>query len=192
MRDLISASLSLTTLSLAIFTASTLSGAAAHAESETKATTAGTTSKKVCHVKCNDPHAACSESAKVIEALQHLTRLISQGDFNDLAQHLDADVTTFDDSSKKLVTGREAVIANLKEKWERAHKRAQNDVVSYTIDSPYAQVKGDTATVTFIARKVIGGPNPATYVSHSTDVFKKEGDRWVAIHYICSWKKVSG
>jgi ketosteroid isomerase-like protein len=191
MRDLISASLSLTTLSLAIFTASTLSGAAAYAESESKPDSKAN-SKKVCHVKCNDPHAACSESEKVIEALQHLTRLISQGDFNDLAQHLDADVTTFDDTSKKLVTGREAVIANLKEKWERAHKRAQNDVVSYTIDSPYAQVKGDTATVTFIARKVIGGPNPATYVSHSTDVFKKEGDRWVAIHYIGSWKKVSG
>ena len=187
MRDLISVSLSLATFGLAIFTACTLSGAPAFAEGESKAD-----GKKICHVKCNDPHAACSESERVIEALQHITRLISQGDFNDLGQHLDADVTTFDDTSKKLVTGRDAVIANLKAKWERAHKRAQNDVVSYTIDSPYAQVKGDTATVTFIARKVIGGPNPATYVSHSTDVFKKEGDRWVAIHYIGSWKKVSG
>ena len=61
--------------------------------------------KQICHVKCSEPHAACEESQKVIETLEHLTKVLNDGDFATLGEYMDEHVTTFDTTSKKTICG---------------------------------------------------------------------------------------
>ncbi|MBS1997112.1 MAG: nuclear transport factor 2 family protein [Cyanobacteria bacterium SZAS LIN-2] len=144
---------------------------------------------KACAVTCNDPHPACSESAKVIETLNKLTQLINDGNFDALAEYFDDGVITFNEDTKKLIVGKAAVIADIKSRYERLHKG--ENLVSYTIDQPYAKVTGNRAVVTFVAKKVISGAHPIAMESHSTEVFVKDGDKWKTIHYRGAWKKIS-
>jgi ketosteroid isomerase-like protein len=143
-----------------------------------------------CAVKCNEPHPACSESAKVIDTLHHITQLINDGDFATMADFFDDGVTTFNEDNKRLIIGKEAVIADLKERYAQNHK-CDGKLVSYTIDKPYAEVNGNRAVVTFVAKKVLTGSHPVEMESHSTEVFVKEGDKWKTLHYRGAWKKMS-
>jgi hypothetical protein len=143
-----------------------------------------------CMVTCHDPHPACRESARVIDTLNKLTQLINEGDFAAMGEYFDDGVTTFNEDTKKLIIGKEAVMADIKQRYERQHK-SDGHLLSYTIDSPYAEVNGNRAVVTFIAKKVLSGLHPVDMESHSTEVFIKEGDKWKTLHYRGAWKKVS-
>lgn len=147
--------------------------------------------KQLCHVKCTDPHAACKESQKVIDTLNDLVKAMNEGDFSTVGEYMDENVTTFDEDSKKLLCGREAVLAEMKKRYEKAVAQAGGGTVSYHIEQPYAQVSGDRATVTFLLRKTISGKTPICLESHSTDVFVKHEGKWKKLHYRGSWKKVS-
>jgi len=147
--------------------------------------------KQLCHVKCTDPHAACEESQKVIDTLNHLVKAMNEGDFSTVGEYMDENVTTFDEDSKKLLCGREAVLAEMKKRYEKSVAQAAGGAVSYHMEQPYAQVSGDRATVTFLLRKTISGKTPICLESHSTDVFVKHEGKWKKLHYRGSWKKVS-
>ncbi len=143
-----------------------------------------------CPVTCNDPHPACSESARVIDTLNKLTQLINDGKFDAMGDYFDDGVTTFNEDTKKLIIGKDAVIADIKLRYERQHKTDEH-MLSYTIDRPYAEVTGNRAVVTFVAKKVLAGAHPVDMESHSTEVFVKDGDKWKTLHYRGAWKKVS-
>jgi len=147
--------------------------------------------KQNCHVKCNDPHAACEESQKVIDTLHQITRCLSNGEFKALSENMDEHVTTFDEATKKLICGRDAVIAEMKARYEKSLALSQGGTVSYTIDSPYAKVNGKYATVTFKVLKNIVGKTNISYESRSTDVFIKEDGVWKMLHYVGTWKKIN-
>lgn len=147
--------------------------------------------KRICHVSCTDPHAACEESQKVIDTLNLLCKSLSEGDFDTVSQYLSADVTTVDDKTNKTIYGHDAVLADMKQRYEKSLEATEGGSITYTIEQPYAKVMGNTATVTFIARKTLNGKNPVSYESHSTDIFVKEGDKWKKLHYRGAWKKVS-
>jgi len=143
-----------------------------------------------CSVVCTDPHPACSESARVIETLNKLTQLINEGNFDAMSEYFDDGVTTFNEDTSKLIVGKAAVLADIKERYQRRQK-AEGRLVSYTIDTPYAYVHGNSAVVTFVAKKVISGPHPIGMESHSTEVFVKDGEKWKTLHYRGAWKKVA-
>lgn len=145
-------------------------------------------STKQCRVSCVNPHAACTESEKVIETLRMLFDAVHKGDFDTLSSHMDDGVTTFDEGTKKLIQGKEAVLADLKRKFET--NKAMG-LESLTIDNPYAKVTGNVAVVTFVAKKVYGGKKPAKMESHSTEIFVNEGGKWKKMHYRSNWKKIS-
>jgi hypothetical protein len=143
-----------------------------------------------CPVTCHDPHPACSESARVIDTLNKLTQLINDGKFDAMGEYFDDGVTTFNEDTKKLIIGKDAVIADIKQRYEHQHK-TDGHLLSYTIDSPYAEVTGNRAVVTFVAKKVLAGAHPVDMESHSTEVFVRDGDKWKTLHYRGAWKKVS-
>lgn len=147
--------------------------------------------KDECSVTCVDPHAACVESQKVIDTLHEMAKAINKGDFEHFAEYFDDNVTTFDDITKQLLVGKQQVIARIKERYEQSVQASENHAVSYTIYQPYAKVKGNTATVTCVLRKVMGGKRPVVFESHDTKVFVKEGDKWKELHSQGLWKKVS-
>ena len=167
-------------------TASTLSIAPAISAEVTTAAVADGSKVEYCSVKCNDPHPACSESAKVIETLNQLTQLINDGDFKSMADYFDDGVTTFNEDNKRLIIGKEAVLADLKERYS-ANKKLDGKLVSYTIDRPYAEVNGNRAVVTFVAKKVLANNHGIEHAiemeSHSTEVFVKEDGKWKTLHY---------
>ncbi|MCA9805408.1 MAG: nuclear transport factor 2 family protein [Cyanobacteria bacterium HKST-UBA02] len=139
-------------------------------------------------VSCTNPHAACSESEAVLETLKKIAKAYTDGNFEEFEKYLDDGVTTFDNHSKKLLVGREAVMVDLKKRWHDSHV-GKNPVLSYTIDHPYARVDGDTAVVTFHATKVVGGRKTGTYESDCTDVFVRKNGSWKKLHYKSDWKK---
>lgn len=143
---------------------------------------------KQCRVSCVNPHAACTESEKVIETLRMLFDAVHKGDFETMSAHMDDGVTTFDEGTKKLIQGKEAVLADLKRKFETNKALG---LESLTIDNPYAKVTGNVAVVTFVARKVYGGKKPSKMESHSTEIFVNEGGKWKKMHYRSNWKKIS-
>lgn len=140
-------------------------------------------------IECIKPHTACKESKVVIDTLMKISKAYSHGDFDAFASYLDDEVTIFDKRKKKVIVGKDAVLADVKRRWQKAHV-GPKPVISYTIEHPYAKVMGNTAVVTFKAIKVIGGSKkPKTYISKSTDVFVKKDGQWKKLHYISDWKK---
>ena len=142
-----------------------------------------------CAVTCHDPHPACRESARVIDTLNQLTQLINDVKFDSMSEYFDDGVTTFNEDTKKLIVGKAAVLADIKHRYEQQHKGVGH-MISYTIDRPYAEVNGNRAVVTFVAKKVLSGIHPMDMESHSTEVFVKDGDKWKTLHYRGAWKKV--
>jgi ketosteroid isomerase-like protein len=140
-----------------------------------------------CQINCIDPHPSCSESAKVIETVQLMYKAFSEKDLVTVGKYLDENCTTFDEATQKLIKGKTAVLEDMKLKLTQMEDE-DSPLVSYTIDNPYAQVTGDTAVVSFTAIKKLGGKDPHTMESHCTDIFKKEGDKWLRMHYRSNWK----
>ncbi|MCC6978308.1 MAG: nuclear transport factor 2 family protein [Candidatus Melainabacteria bacterium] len=141
-------------------------------------------------VSCVEPHSGCSESAKIIEELKDIVHALNTGNIDKAAEYYDEQVTSIDKKTKKLITGKKAVIDDLKKRMEAHNPNSQEPLKSITIDHPMAFVHGDTATVTFVAYKEYGGDRPYKMESHCTDIFVKRGDMWKKLHYVSNWKRV--
>ncbi len=146
-------------------------------------------SPNLCKVSCVEPHADDEEAQKVIDTLQAMADALNKGDTVKYESYLDDGCTTFDEGTKRLIIGKQAVMENMTTREQTADN--EHPPVSITIDHPYAQVHGDTAVVTFKAIREVGGKHPRTEVCNATDVFIKSGDSWKRLHFRGLWKKVS-
>jgi len=142
-----------------------------------------------CKISLVDPHVACAESQKVLDVLHKLVKAYSSGDMKTYEEYLDDHCTTFDESTKKLVSGKANVLADVKQRIHTLALDGPTPLRSFTIDQPYAKVTGDTAVVTFVAYRELGGKHPVKEKCHVTDVFVKRGDTWKKLHFRGSWKK---
>lgn len=140
-------------------------------------------------ISCVDPHACCPESKKVIDTLNLLVKAYSSGDLKTYEEYLDDNCTTFDESTHRLVSGKQHVLNELKEKFAKHGPQGEQPLKSFTIDQPFAKVEGDTCVVSFFAYRELGGAHPVKQKSFITDVFVKHGDKWKKLHYRGSWKK---
>jgi hypothetical protein len=147
-------------------------------------------SAPTCKIDCVDPHPACEESAKVIETLKTIYEAFGRGDVAGCGKYIDDNCTTFDEATKSLIVGKKAVLEDIQKKIEQFRDDRESPLVSYTIERPYAAVKGDTAVVTFIAYKTFAGKHPRTLRSHCTDIFVKKDGQWLKMHYRSDWKPV--
>ncbi|MGH9552778.1 MAG: YybH family protein [Terriglobales bacterium] len=145
----------------------------------------------ICKVECIDAHPACEESQKVIDTLKEIYEAFGRRDVQGCGKYFDENCSTFDEQSKQLISGKQAVMEDVRKKIERLADDKESPLVSYTIEHPYAQVKGDTAVVTFTATKVFGGKHPRTLQSHCTDIFVKKDGKWLKLHYRANWKPVA-
>lgn len=148
-------------------------------------------SSSQCKIHCTAPHAACSESADVLNIVQDYYKSLSEHDFNAIGKHIDEHCTKYDQATGKLIVGREAILEDIKRQVEKSAPGSQRPLISYTIDRPYAHVTGDNAVVTFTAFKEFGGDHPQKYESRCTDIFKREGKSWMKISYSSNWKEIS-
>jgi ketosteroid isomerase-like protein len=167
-------------------------------ETAANATSAATTTNivhfeepTVCKVDCLDPHPACEESQKVIETLKMIYEAYGRNDLAAVAPYIDDDCTTFEQNTKTLVVGKKAVLADVQKRINEYRDDKESPILSYTIKSPWAEVKGDTAVVTFVGVKKFGGKHPQTFESHCTDVFKKKDGKWLKMHFVANWKPVA-
>jgi ketosteroid isomerase-like protein len=142
-----------------------------------------------CVIRCFDPHPACEESQKVIETLRQIFEACGREDMDTVSKYLADDCTGFT-GQHKLIVGKQAVLDHIKKAIEDHKNDAESPLLSYTIISPYAEVQGNSATVTYNAFKTYGGKHPRTLESHSTDIFERHGDKWLQSHYRNDWKEV--
>lgn len=162
-------------------------------DTQTKAVPAVNSSPegKICKVSCVSPFNNSADADKVIETLQLLVRALNEGDLSTYQEYLDEGCTTFDEGTKRLIVGKEAVLDYIKSTFNRFSKTGPTPLLSFTIDHPCAQVHGDIAVITFRAVREIGGKHPCKEVSRATDVFVKAGDKWKKLHCRGQWKKAS-
>lgn len=144
-----------------------------------------------CKMSCIDPHTDCAESQKLIDTMRIIYTAYAKADFKTAGDYLAENCTTFDGGSRRLISGKEAVMEDLKKKVMLYRDSHDAPLVSYTIDHPYAKVSGDLGIVTFVAYKQFGGNHPQRFESHCTDIFVKEDGKWKKMHYRSNWKKVS-
>lgn len=142
-----------------------------------------------CKISCVAPIAADSDSEQVIETLKLLVQALNQGDLSTYEQYLAEGCTTFDEGSKHLIVGKQAVIDSIKDKMTRFRSDGDTPLLSYTIDHPYAKVTGDVAVVSFKGVREIGGKHPSKEVCKATDIFVKDGSKWKKLHYRVKWHK---
>ncbi|MDR3612738.1 MAG: nuclear transport factor 2 family protein [Candidatus Obscuribacterales bacterium] len=146
--------------------------------------------KSICSVSCLEP-TVDGDADSILDVLKAITRALADHDFKALASHLDANCTTYDENTRKMVVGRDNIIKDVKESIESEERRLKIPPISYVIDHPYVRVTGDQAVVTFVLIKEIGGAKPMKFESHTSDVFIKRDGQWKKLHFCGdAWKKV--
>ncbi len=141
-------------------------------------------------VDCIEPHLCCAESGKVLETLQTMVKAINNHDWKTYENYLDDHCTTFDENTKKLIAGKENVVADMRDKVEK-YAKAGAPFLHVTIDHPYAKViSADTAIVNLVAIREYGGKHPFKEECKVTDIFVKHGDTWKKCHFRGTWKRV--
>jgi ketosteroid isomerase-like protein len=163
---------------------------AAASESAPAAVSAHSHSSTLCKIECGEPLAMCTEGEKVIEVLKLLADAYARGDLTTYEKYLDDGCTTFDEASKRLIVGKQAVLEHLKERFQQFGPESETPLLSYKIEHPYARVNGDTAIVTFVAVTQVGGKHPYTAENHITDIFVRHGNTWRKLHYRGHWRKL--
>lgn len=140
---------------------------------------------------CTNTHPDCPEAEKVIQTLSLYAKAYVSQDYKTCAEYMTENITTFDLGSHKLIVGKEAVLADMKARLDKSAPGTDSPLLSYTIDHPMAQVKGNKACVNCIGIKIYGGKHPRKMESHSNYVFLKEDGKWKKSHFTTDWKKVS-
>lgn len=145
-----------------------------------------------CKITCRDPHAANDQAAEVINILQQIYKAYSDKDFAYIGDHLAPECITFYEGDKKVISGKEAALADIKEWTEKEALKTDSPMIEIVLDHPYCNVNGDHAVITFTAIKHIGGVHPGKSKSHVNDVFKKAGSSWELLtHYRSNWKEIN-
>jgi hypothetical protein len=145
-----------------------------------------------CAVKMVDPTQSGADADKIVELLRGITKALADHDFTGMAKFMDENCSCYNEHTKKLVTGRDNIIADVKNNVEAEEHRLKVPPIEYTVDHPYVRVTGsDTATVNFVLIKKIGGDRPQQYESHCTDVFMKHDGEWKKVLFRGDdWKQV--
>lgn len=144
-----------------------------------------------CEIKCLDPQACCEESKKIISILQELAQAIVSGDLATFDKYLDEHCTSFDETSKKLVVGKQALLDEIRGKLKVYGQDGKKPLKTYTIDYPYAKTAGDSCVVTYVVHKETGGNRPGKEKSRVTAIFTKHEGEWKLLHYRGWWKNHS-
>ncbi len=139
---------------------------------------------------CINHHPNCDEAEAVIQTLELYAKAYVSQDYKTCAEYMTDGITTFDEHTKKLIVGKDAVLADMKARLDKAAPDSDSPLLSYTIDNPVAQVTGNSACVSCLGIKVYGGKHPRTMESHSSYVFIKEDGKWKKNHFRTDWKQV--
>ncbi len=138
------------------------------------------------HVELIGAEAKDKQSEQVLEALQKLLQAISQKNLEQVGNCLSPDVVSFDDRSRKLISGKQAVLDHISKRVIGLD--SDDGIKSFVVYNPRVNVKGDTAMVSFRAVKETGGPKPARLESWCSEVFEHKNDEWLVLHFQSNWK----
>lgn len=131
-----------------------------------------------------------AEAQDVIDVLQIMGKAYARGDIAEYIKHVDNKCSVFDEHKNRMVHGKEAVIAALKEKFDKHSQAGSEHILSYTIVQPYVKAKGKTAVVTYRVIEELGGTHPRKLEGAMSDVFTKESGTWLKVHQRAVWKRV--
>lgn len=147
-------------------------------------------------IKVVEPYASsAAESSNaatqdVIDVLQTMGKAYASGNIAEYIKHLADQCSVFDEHKNKMIHGKEAVIAALKEKFATHSLTGSEQIISYTIIQPYVKVNGNTAVVSYRAIEEVGGSNPRKLQGAMTDVFEKQDGHWMKVHQSAVWKRL--
>ena len=131
-----------------------------------------------------------AEAQDVIDVLQIMGNAYARGDIDGYIKHVDNNCSVFDEHKNQMVHGKEAVIAALKEKFDKNSKADPGPILSYKIVQPYVKANGKTAVVTYRVIEEVGGKHPKKLEGSMSDVFTKESGAWLKVHQRAVWKRV--
>src|SRR5579885_2671231 len=120
---------------------------------------------------------------ELADIVQSMSGALARQDFKAYVDYLDQRCTWFDDSMKKLATGKEAILAQL----QLEAKSSPGVLSEFRVGEPFVQIEGDRATVTFNAVKVYGGDHPVEVKGRSSSVFVRRDGRWLMRNVYTRW-----
>jgi len=138
-----------------------------------------------------EPHAPYPDAPAVLDTLEKMINAYARGDLSAYEKLLDDDCTAIDEKSDKMIKGKQAVLADLKDQFARHAPEGSQPLLSYTVDQPYVKVTGNMAVVVYHAVEQIGGKHPEKAEAYMTDVFVKADDKWKKVHERGQWKKLN-
>ncbi|MFN8554386.1 MAG: nuclear transport factor 2 family protein [Candidatus Obscuribacterales bacterium] len=124
------------------------------------------------------------DHTEVLAALQKLLSGLGQRSSDQVGECLSQDVTTFDDRSHKVVYGKEAVLAHIKNNVIGAGENSP--VRRIAVYSPFVRVKGDTAMVSFRATKKMA--DERILESWCSEVYERKDGHWLVLQFRSNWK----
>jgi hypothetical protein len=128
--------------------------------------------------------ASDKDSADVLAALQRLLSGLGQRRIDQIAACLSQDVTMFDESNGKVISGKEAVLVHVKSKV--IGRESLSPVKSIAVYEPFVRIKGETAMVSFRATKTMD--NGQQLESWCSEVYERKDGQWLILQFRTSWK----
>jgi hypothetical protein len=145
----------------------------------------------ICRIICLQPDITNPEASVVLDTLEKLAKSYGEGDMVTYAKFVDDGCTTFDNATGRMVSGKAAHLKCMEDALAKSRKLyGESPVVSYTLEQPYARIKGDVATVTFRAIEQVGGNFNEKLQADATNLFIKRDNEWKLFHCRIKWKKV--
>jgi len=130
--------------------------------------------------------ASDAESADVLGALKKLLAGLGQRNLELIGACLSEDVVAFDDHNGKLMSGKEAVLEQIKK--NVIGTKDQSPVKRIVVHDPFVRVKGDTAMVSFRATKELADEQKSKLESWCSEVFERKDGQWLVLQYRSNWK----
>ena len=128
--------------------------------------------------------ASDKDSSDVMAALHRLLTYVEHKNFEQIGNCLSEDVVMTDDKSNEPVYGKKDVMERVKSNLDGGKKKSP--VKSMVLQHPFVNVKGDTAMVSFLAKKELA--DGSKFESLCSEVYERKNGEWLVLKFKTNWK----
>lgn len=128
-----------------------------------------------------------AEAQKVLSIIKEMATACINQDINTIASHMHDHVTSINQRTNVVLSGKESVIEHIREMFKKYSPEGETPLIAYDIKQPFIHVHGKEAIATYVAVAKIGGMHPTELRTKINEVFVKDGDQWQSIHYRSRW-----
>lgn len=124
------------------------------------------------------------ESSEVLAALHKLLTSVEHRDYDAIDKCLSPDVVMIEEGKKEPHFGKQAVLDKIKSNINGSKEKSP--VKHMVLTHPFVAVKGDTAMVSFQAKKELA--DGSKFESLCSEVYERKDGNWLILKFRSNWK----